>query len=324
MQKLNIGVIGTGYLGRLHALKFASHPNIETLYLVDINPNQVKKVAKEVAEKFSVKLHTETDYKKILGKVDAVSIVTPTVTHYEIAKFFLERDVPIFLEKPISHKLELVEELIEIEERKKIPFQVGFIERFQEPVKLLFQKVKNPVFIETQRISVFVERNLDIDVILDLMIHDIDLILLLKKGKEIKSVHAIGAEVFTDKIDIVSARVVFEDGCTCNLTASRISFEKQRRFRVFQKGRYFAIDTLNLSFLEVFVDTSEKDHLKKTARFDKGDPLKEELFSFLESLTNGKPVKVPASECLEAHRLAFHIKSSVDTNMKKIKNLLTL
>ncbi len=318
MKKLRMAVIGVGYLGRLHALKLASHSSVELAYLVDVKREQAEKVAFEIKEEFSVNPEIKEHFEEVLKEVDAVSIATTTVSHYEITKAFLEEGIPVFLEKPIAHKLHLVKELIELSEKKGVPFQVGFIERFQQPVKLLFEKAKNPVFIEAHRLSSFVERNLDIDVVLDLMIHDLDLALLLKKGTKVDFIHAIGAPVFSAHPDIVNARVVFEDGTTCNFTASRVSLEKQRRFRVFQKGAYFAVDTVELSLLEVSVDVANRKHLLEKKSFDTGDPLKEELFSFVESVLEGKPVKVPASECVEAHRLAFQIKESVEETLRKL------
>ncbi len=317
MKKLKMAVIGVGYLGRLHALKLASHPEVELAYLVDVNREQAEKVAFEIKKEFSVFPEVKEHFKEVIKGVDAVSIATTTVSHYEVAKCFLEEGIPIFLEKPIAHRLEFVERLIELSEKKGVPFQVGFIERFQDPVKLLFEKVKEPVFIEAHRLSSFVERNLDIDVVLDLMIHDLDLTLLLKKRQKVNFIHAIGAPVFSAHPDIVNARVVFEDGTTCNFTASRVSLEKQRRFRVFQRGAYFAVDTVELSFLEVKVDVENRKHLLEKKCFEAGDPLKKELFSFVESVTEAKPVKVPASECLEVHRLAFQIKKLVEETLRK-------
>ena len=314
-----MAVIGVGYLGRLHALKLASHPEVKLAYLVDVRKEQAVKVAEEIKKEFSITPEGREHFEEVVKEVDAVSIATTTVSHYEVAKRFLEEGIPLFLEKPIAHRLESVEELIEISEKKGVPFQVGFIERFQKPVKLLFERVKDPVFIESHRLSSFVERNLDIDVVLDLMIHDLDLALLLKKGIRVDFVHAIGAPVFSAHPDIVNARVVFEDGTTCNFTASRVSLEKQRRFRVFQRGGYFAVDTVELSLLEVRVDVENKRHLLEKKSFDTGDPLKEELFSFVESLLKGSPVKVPARECFEAHSLAFRIKDSVQETLRKFR-----
>jgi predicted dehydrogenase len=317
MRKLRIGVIGLGYLGKFHAEKLAQIKEAELTAVVDLTLEKAKKVVQ------GLKKHTEKlpeifqDYRKIVDKVDAVSIVTPTTTHYEIARFFLEKGKPVFLEKPVSHDLKLAEKLLGISREKNIPVQVGYIERFQECVEKLFEKVKKPVFIEAHRISSFVERNLDIDVVLDLMIHDLDLALKIKNFMPVKTVHAVGAPVFTELPDIVSARVIFEDGTTCNFTASRVSLGRQRRFRVFEKGAYYCVDTIEKSFLEIRVVKEKKGYVSQKEEFKNNDPLKMELEAFVKSILEGKRVEVPIEEAIHSLRVAFKIKASVEENLKK-------
>ncbi len=317
MNKLKIAVIGLGYLGKFHAEKLANIPEVELVALVDINLKRVEKVYKKLKEQFGISPQVLTDYKKILDKVDAVSIVTSTITHYEIAKFFLEAGKAVFLEKPLTHDLKQAEELVEISLKKNLPFQIGYIERFQPAVKELLKRVKNPLFIEAHRLSSFVERNLDIDVILDLMIHDLDLICLLKPNQEIELIHAVGAPLFTSLPDIVNARIVFGDGTTCNLTASRVSLNKQRRFRVFEKGACYVVDTLERSYLEVRADVLKREYQSNKQIFPKSDPLKEELVSFVKNVLTGKKVVVPGEEALKSLKLAFEIKKQVDENLKR-------
>lgn len=316
MDKIKVAVIGVGHLGKFHAKKFSEIPEVELLAIVDINPERIKETLDLLGDKkHSVK--TFTDYKEIVSLVDAVSIATPTITHYEIAKYFLESGKPVFLEKPLAHELRLAEELVEISIKKKIPFQIGYIERFQFPVKYLLQNVNNPLFIESHRLSSFAERNLDIDVVLDLMIHDLDLALLLKNNKKVEFIHAVGAPLFTKLPDIVNARVVFEDGTTCNFTASRISLSKQRKFRVFSEGAYYVIDTLEKSYLEIKVDFQTKKYKLDKKSFPESDPLKEELELFIRSIINGKKVAVSGEEALMSLELAFRIKEQVEENLRK-------
>jgi len=317
MAKLKIAVIGLGHLGKFHAEKLAQRPEAELVALVDINSQQLKEVAQKINQKFKIFPHLTTDYKEILNEVDAVSIVTPTVSHYEIAKTFLEAGKAVFLEKPLAHELKLAEEIVELSLKKGVPLQTGYIERFQQAVKELLKNVKNPLFIEAHRLSCFAERNLDIDVILDLMIHDLDLALLLKAGKEIEMIHAVGATLFTDLPDIVNARIVFKDGTTCNFTASRVSLNRQRRFRVFEKGAYYVVDTLEKSYFEVKVNILRKEYKQDKKVYSESDPLKEELESFVKNVLAGKKVEVSGEDGLRSLRIAFKIKKQVEENLRR-------
>ncbi|HEA84316.1 MAG TPA: Gfo/Idh/MocA family oxidoreductase [Thermodesulfobacterium geofontis] len=316
MSKVRVAVIGVGHLGKFHAKKFAEIPSAELLAIVDVNPERIKEALNLLQDRKN-SLKVFTDYRKVIPLVDAVSIATPTITHYEIAKKFLEADKAVFLEKPLAHDLKLAEELVEISTKRNLPFQIGYIERFQVPVKKLLQSVKEPLFIEAHRLSSFAERNLDIDVVLDLMIHDLDLALLLKNHKKVEFIHAVGAPLFTNLPDIVNARVVFEDGTTCNFTASRISLNKQRKFRVFSKGTYYVVDTIEKSYLEVKVDLQNREYKLDKKYFPESDPLKEELELFIKSIVNGNRVEVSGEEAIKSLELAFKVKNQVEENLKK-------
>jgi len=316
MSKVRVAVIGVGHLGKFHAKKFAEISSAELLAIVDINPERIKEALNLLQDRKN-SLKVFTDYREVIPLVDAVSIATPTITHYEIAKKFLEADKAVFLEKPLAHDLKLAEELVEISTKRNLPFQIGYIERFQVPVKKLLQNVKEPLFIEAHRLSSFAERNLDIDVVLDLMIHDLDLALLLKNYKKVEFIHAVGAPLFTNLPDIVNARVVFEDGTTCNFTASRISLNKQRKFRVFSKGTYYVVDTIEKSYLEVKVDLQSREYKVDKKCFPESDPLKEELELFIKSIVNGNRVEVSGEEAIKSLELAFKVKNQVEGNLKK-------
>ncbi len=316
MDKVKVAVIGVGYLGRFHAKKFAEIPSAELVAIVDIDPERIKEALDLLGEKKN-QVKVFTDYKKIIPLVDAVSIATPTITHYEIAKDFLSAGKPVFLEKPLAHDLRLAEELVELSIKNNLPFQIGYIERFQEPVKALLQNIKKPLFIEAHRLSSFVERNLDIDVVLDLMIHDLDLALLLKGDRKVEFVHAVGAPLFTKLPDIVNARVVFEDGTTCNFTASRISINAQRKFRVFSEGAYYVVDTKEKTYLEIKVDSKSRKYRSNKLTFPESDPLKKELELFIKSIINHSKVAVSGEEALKSLKLAFKIKKQVEENLRK-------
>ncbi|MFN3406374.1 MAG: Gfo/Idh/MocA family protein [Caldimicrobium sp.] len=315
-KKVEVALIGVGHLGKFHAEKLCELPQADLKFLVDIDIEKLKGIQKYLLTKYGKKIAITDNLKETLSEISAVIVATPTSTHYKIAKEILLAGKALFLEKPITNDLDQAEELMKIAERKNIPFQVGYIERYQKVVHKLLKKVKKPLFIEAHRLNSFVERNLDIDVILDLMIHDLDLVLLLKKEAEINFLHAVGAPLFTDKPDIVNVRIAFKDGTTCNLTASRISLSRQRKFRVFEQGIYYSIDTLEKSYIEIRPNKETKDFILKEEKFTEDDPLKEELKAFLRALLEKKEVYPSIKEALPALKFAFEIKKEVERNLK--------
>ncbi|MFN3505052.1 MAG: Gfo/Idh/MocA family protein [Caldimicrobium sp.] len=318
-KKIEVALVGVGHLGRFHAEKLCELPQADLKVIVDIDIEKLKEIQKYLWTKYEKRIAITENLKEALSKVSAVIVATPTSTHYPIAKEILLAGKALFLEKPITNDPHQAEELMKIAERKNIPFQVGYIERYQRVVHKLLKKVKKPLFIEAHRLNSFVERNLDIDVILDLMIHDLDLMLLLKRSAEISFLHAVGAPLFTDKPDIVNVRIVFKDGTTCNLTSSRVSLSRQRKFRVFEKGIYYSVDTLERSFLEIKPNKKTKDFMVKEEKFTEDDPLKEELKAFLRALIEKKEVYPSVKEALPALKLAFEIKKEVEKNFYSIK-----
>lgn len=316
MNRLRVGVIGLGHLGKFHVEKLAKISEAEVVALVDIVPERIKEALEKIGEPFK-KPYITTEYQEIADMVDAVVIATPTVTHYEIAKFFLEREKAVFVEKPLAHEFSLAEELVEMSLKRNLPLQIGYIERFQGPVKEGLKRISNPLFIEAHRLSPFNERNLDIDVILDLMIHDLDLIFLFKSERKVDFIHAVGAPFFTNVPDIVSVRLVLDDGTTCNLTASRLSLTKQRRIRFFEKGNYFVIDTLERSFLHVKVDPVTREYKQEKKLFEENDPLKEEIKAFVVNVLRNQPVYPDGKEALKSLEIAFIIRKQVEENLIK-------
>jgi predicted dehydrogenase len=235
MDKIRVGVVGVGALGRHHARVYASLPEAELVGVVDTFPGR----AEEVAGPLGTRVYG--DYTDLLGKVDAVSIATPTVLHAEIGERFLKEGVHVLVEKPISHTLEDADRLIRASESNGRVLQVGHLERFNPAVKQLREIVRRPRFFEAHRMGLFSPRSLDIDVILDLMIHDLDIICLLVPSP-VAQVSAVGIAILTNRIDIANARLHFEDGCVANVTASRVSMEKIRKLRLFQKREYISLD----------------------------------------------------------------------------------
>lgn len=233
---IRTAVIGVGHLGRFHAEKYKKIENSDLVGVADIS----KRRALAVAENLNVPAFF--DFRELLDKVDAVSIAVPTQDHYAVAREFLEAGVHVLLEKPVTRTLEEADGLIALSEKKGLILQVGHLERFNPAMTAVAAKTGKPLFIEANRISPFPERSTDVDVVLDLMIHDIDITLNLVGEEAPKWVHAVGVPVVTPKIDIANARLEFEGGCVANLTASRISAKSQRKIRIFQADAYLSID----------------------------------------------------------------------------------
>ncbi len=310
MKKIRVAVVGVGHLGRFHAAKFAEMEKAELYGVADLQKDR----AQEIAAKYGVRW--TTDFREFLPKVEALSIVTPTVTHYQIAKEALEAGKHLFVEKPLTDHPSTAQDLVERARKKGCLLQVGHIERFQPSVKRLLSEAKRPLFIEAHRLSGFSPRALDVDVILDLMIHDLDLVLALNPGVKVKTFLASGAPVLSDKLDIASVRLVLENHCSANLTASRISLTPQRRFRVFEKGAYFSVDTLERKYFQVRLQAGRL--LPQEEHFPQADPLKEELETFVEAILKGQSPPVGGAEALEALRLAFQIKDHIQETLGKI------
>ncbi|MBD3168504.1 MAG: gfo/Idh/MocA family oxidoreductase [candidate division Zixibacteria bacterium] len=248
---LKAGVIGVGHLGRNHARVYHELPNCELAGILDIDKDK----AREISAKYSAKSFDSLD--DLLDACDAVSIVTPTTSHFEIGMRALETGVHILAEKPMTTTVEQAERLLEYAGKKELTLQVGHIERFNPAFTSVRDSIKDPLFIETHRLSGFGGRGIEVDVILDLMIHDIDLILTLA-GEEPSEIRCAGAPVLTSTSDIANVRLEFPSGCTANVTASRISTNPMRKMRIFQKAGYISIDFAERKS-EVYLLTSDAE-----------------------------------------------------------------
>lgn len=315
MGKIRAAVIGTGYLGKFHAQKYAQLEESDLVAVVDINID----MAKEIGEPLGAEAYS--DYTELFGKVDAVSIVTPTETHHKIAKEFLSHGIDVLVEKPITVTVREAEDLIATAKEKDAILQVGHLERFNAAVIALEDKLQNPMFIESHRLSQFPNRATDVSVVLDLMIHDIDIILNLVDS-EVETVHAAGIPVISNKVDIANARITFKNGCVANVTASRVSLEQQRRIRLFQSNAYITIDYAKQHiFILRPVPALEEGGMPSVAREDMdivtSDALLEEIRSFLNcSITRENPM-VGGTEGLKALEVAHKIQEAVEESMKK-------
>ncbi len=315
MEKIKVGVVGVGYFGQFHAEKYSKMDGVELVGVVDPDPARAKTVAKEYRTQ-SFSQHTE-----ILDRVQAVSIAVPTPLHYPIAKDFLLRGIDVLIEKPISRDAEEAGKLIDLADSKSLILQVGHLEQFNGPLLALQGVIRDPMFIESNRLGPFLMRGADIDIVLDLMIHDIEIILSWVDSK-VKWIHAVGIPVLTPHIDIANVRMEFENGCTVNLTASRVSREKVRKIRLFQSNGYLSIDFLT----QKVVFASKKDVPGEGALPEisvqkipvkKVDPLEIEIQSFVRSVRDRTPPRVSGREGKRALELALQITRQIQEVLEK-------
>jgi len=308
-KKLRVGVIGTGYLGKFHAEKYARMDDVDLVGIADINKSQAEKIAK----KYSVKAYAS--HKDILDKVDAASIVVPTPAHFKVSRDFLKHNVDVLIEKPMTTTIEEADELIGFAESKGLIIQVGHLERFNPAVVALRDYVKKPVFIESHRLSTYKERAADVSVVLDLMIHDIDIISNFVKSK-LKSIHAAGIDVISKHVDIANARLEFENGCVANVTASRISTRDERKIRLFQRDSYISVDFANHGITIVKKNNKDKSSIIpgmdiNKLCFNKGDALDDELKSFVKAVKNRESPEVNGQVGRDALKIALSIMAQI-------------
>ena len=309
MKKIRVGVVGVGYLGQFHAEKYANMPDVELVGVVDTDKERAEKVAGQVRS------HSYCDFREIIGHVDAVSIAVPTPGHFAIGKQLLENDVDVLIEKPITTTLQEADELIRISKARNRYIQVGHLERFNPAVSALEGLVNDPRFIESHRLSIFKDRGTDVSVVLDLMIHDIDIILNLV-ASEISSIRAAGIPVITEHVDIANARLEFLNGCVANVTASRISTKNERKIRLFQRDKYISVDFANQDITVIAKDGKRPGKVIPGMRIDrlnfaKGDALEEELKSFIQSVSHRSPPLIDGQEGREALRIALEIMEQI-------------
>ena len=309
MNKIKAAVVGVGYLGRFHAQKYAQLPGCELVAVVDGREEVRNAVAGEVGS------HAVADYRELLGKVEAVSVVTPTPAHFEIAAAFLEAGAHVLVEKPITETPEQARGLIERAARHKRILQVGHLERFNAAVLAAEPHLHEPRFMECLRMAPYKERGTDVNVVLDLMIHDIDLIQSLT-GSEIVSIDAIGTPVFSGEIDIANARIRFANGCVANTTASRVSMKAERKLRIFEDAAYISLDLQQkiLTLIRKLDEPPKPGHLPvsiEEASLDQGDALKAEIESFLDCIRNDRRPIVSGEDGLRALETAIRITDQV-------------
>jgi len=305
MKKTKVGVIGVGYLGKFHAQKYAALESVELVGVADKDTLQARKVAEGCGCIFF------RNYKDLLQLVDAVSVVVPTRHHFEVASNCIDADADVLLEKPITITLEEADKLIRMAERKNLLLQVGHLERFNPAIQAIEPFLTSPVFIESNRIATFKNRGVDVDVVLDLMIHDIDIILNIIKSP-IKEIHTVGAPVVTPITDIANARLIFENGATANVTVSRISMSDKRHMRIFQPGSYINIDFGNKKVMivelsDVLMESGMPKPDIQTKAFHDTDALRSEIISFIEHVQSRTKPVVSGEEGRRALAIALQV-----------------
>ena len=296
---MKLAVIGAGHMGRYHAEKFSRLPGVE-LSVVDPDPARAP----------------IADYREVVGKVEAAVIAVPTHLHHEVARAFLERGVHLLVEKPLAATLAEADELVELAARRKALLQVGHVQRYSPAFQALAARIERPLFIDAERLSGFKSRGAEVDVILDLMIHDLDLAISLARA-EVERVSACGFRVLTGDIDIASARIEFANGCVADLSASRVSQAGVRKFRVFEPGLYVSADLQagKLRYVRQQGGAIQETEEAHTA----GDALAAQAESFILAITQKNPVLVDGAEGRRVLKLALELGRLVRERLEKFE-----
>jgi len=308
MKGLRAAVIGVGYLGRFHAQKYRDHAGVTLVGVVDASRERAAEVAAEVG------CVAFTDHRELIGQVDLVSIAVPTQYHFAVARDCLANRIHVLLEKPITQTIAEADELIRLADQYGLVLQVGHLERFNPAVLALQGVLNNPLFIESHRLAPFKPRGTDVNVVLDLMIHDIDILLSLVRHPII-TINSVGLPVLSGEVDIANARLQFANGCVANVTASRASRETMRKIRVFQKDAYIAIDYQNRSIAIYKRQPGANlipglpDVVVEECRFAQSDALRDEIAAFVAAVANGTPPVVSGEDGKRALEVAMQISS---------------
>jgi len=319
-EKLRIAVIGVGHLGEYHLQKYRAHPGVELVGVVDIDKNRVH----EIAQRYHTTAYQ--DHRDILDRVDAVSLAVTTEMHFEVAKDVLAKGIHMLIEKPITYDLSEADVLIRMAKEQDLVLQVGLVERFNPAIVKMMTMLTKPVFVESHRMNLFATRGLDVDVVLDLMIHDLDIILHMIPS-EVKEVHAVGMPVITEKTDIANARIIFEDGTAANLTASRVSGKMLRKIRVFQPDAYLSADCGKRQLTVISLDGKKRNShnfpevTTSREQYADSDPLNEEITAFVKAVVKRSEPAVTGEDGRNALRIALHIIDQIERGCRNFSPL---
>ena len=298
MDKVRVGIIGVGYLGTQHARILSYLEEAELKGVADLDSEK----ALQIGNRHGVPYFQ--NYEEMLDDIDAAVVATDTAAHFAVSENLLRQGKHVLVEKPITETVEQGERLCALAREQGLIFQVGHLERFNPAVEAVEGIISEPKFIEVQRLGSFSARSLDIDVVLDLMVHDLDIIMTLIRD-DVVSIKSTGIHVLSEKIDIANARLEFRSGCVATLTASRVHQGKVRKLRIFEPTSYYSIDYIDQEVKIFPLDGRQADI--KTLKIQKEEPLRKELLNFLRSVTTGKNVKVTGEEGLRALRLAYQV-----------------
>ena len=297
---INVGVVGVGYLGKFHAEKYAASAKANLVAVVDTDEARAKEIGAAVG------VDAATDYRGLFGRVKCVSIAVPTRFHYQVARDFIDAGIDVLVEKPLTAEIDEARELVAAAQEKNVILQVGHLERFNPAIRRLEGVVKNPKFVECHRLAPFIERGTDVDVVLDLMIHDIDVIASLVRSPVVR-VEAVGVPVLTDKPDIANARITFANGCIANVTSSRVSLKRERKVRFFQSDAYISID-YDQRRAQIYHKPAPGagwlDIRAENIEITDGDALADEIDSFLDCVAARTMPLVGGAEALLALEIA--------------------
>ncbi len=313
MRRVRAAVVGVGYLGRFHALKYRDLPNVDLVGVADVRRERAEEVARELGvEAFG-------DHMDLVGRVDAASVAVLTTEHHEVARALLKNGIHVLVEKPIAATMEEAQEMVDMAERQGAVLQVGHLERFNPTIQALQKKLRGPLFLECHRISPYTARGVDVDVVLDLMIHDIDLILDFLKS-EVVQVHAVGVPILTSRYDIVNARFRFATGCVANVTASRVSAKSLRKIRVFQPDAYISVDCGKGEVMEYRKLPAEHPGgvpriVADRLEVDEKDSLMEEIRSFVDVVRHGGSPVVDGKMGLRCLGVALQVIRGVEETL---------
>ena len=317
-SKIKVCVIGVGQMGEKHVEKYSSTSGVELVGVSDINLSR----AREIGKKYNVKVFE--NHMDLLPLVDAASLAVTTERHFDVAVDILNSGVHMLIEKPITYDLESADALLNKAEEKNLILHVGLVERFNPAVVRISDYLNNPLFIETHRMNKFTERGTDVDVVLDLMIHDLDIVLNLVPS-EVKEIHSIGMCVITDKTDIANVRIIFENGTVANLTASRIAEKTLRKIRVFQPDAYIHANCYRKEFSITRLNEGAEDRINlanlktENVKFENSDPLSDQINHFVAAVRKGKQPDSTERDERKALKIALYV---IDQIKKECRTFL--
>lgn len=318
-KDVRIGVVGVGHLGEYHVQKYRAMEGVGLVGVVDTDPDR----AAEIAQRYDTRVYGSLE--EILGEVDAVSLAVPTESHFFVAKEILSRGVHLLIEKPITYNESDAKNLIEVARKKKLVLQVGHVERFNPAVMKMESLLTKPIFIESHRMNLFTVRGTDVDVVLDLMIHDLDIILHMVQS-EVREVHGVGMSVITQKTDIANVRIIFENGTVANLTASRVSNQPLRKIRIFQPDAYISVNCYKKEVTVTRLDDSSTTEpfpqiVSSKMKYPDADPLFDQLNAFIHAVRTGTEPIVTGEDGRAALRIALAIIDQIEKSCREFQSI---